>query len=162
MERDEFIKSLGFGMALVCAGSCLSACGGKADDPKPDDKPDPNPGGGNPNPGGGGGGNTATVNLSSQLTNVGDQVISNGVLFFRIASGNLASAFVATESVCPHQGGGLVWKQGINKVQCQLHFSEYAANGSVTQQPQGASGTTRTLKIYSTTVTGTTLTATVS
>ncbi len=152
MERDEFIKSLGFGMALVCAGSCLSACGGKGNDPKPDDKPDPNPGGG---------GNTASVNLSSQLMAVGDQVITGGVLFFRIAAGNAASSFVATESVCPHQGGGLVWKQAISKVQCQLHFSEYATNGSVTQQPQGTSGSTRTLKIYSTAVSGTTLTATI-
>lgn len=161
MERDEFIKSLGFGMALVCAGSCLSACGGKGNDPKPDDKPNPNPGGGNPNPGGGGG-NTASVNLSNQLMAIGDQVITGGVLFFRIAAGNTASSFVATESVCPHQGGGLVWKQGISKVQCQLHFSEYAANGSVTQQPQGTTGSTRTLKIYSTAISGTTLTATIT
>ena len=152
MERDEFIKSLGFGMALVCAGSCLSACGGKGNDPKPDDKPDPNPGGD---------GNTASVNLSSQLMAIGDQVITGGVLFFRIAAGNTASSFVATESVCPHQGGGLVWKQAISKVQCQLHFAEYAASGSVTQQPQGTTGSTRTLKIYSIAVSGTTLTATI-
>jgi cytochrome b6-f complex iron-sulfur subunit len=158
MERDEFIKSLGFGMALVCAGSCFSACGSKGDDPKPGDKPDPD----GDNPGGGGGGKTATVNLSSQLQAIGDQIVSNGVLFFRIADGNAASSFVATESVCPHQGGSLVWKQANSKVQCQLHFSEYSANGSVTQQPQAAGGSTRALKIYSTAVTGTTLTATIS
>jgi len=153
MERNEFIKSLGFGMALVCAGSCLSACGSKGDDPKPDDKPDPKPGGG---------GNTASVNLSTQLMAIGDQVTTGGVLFFRIAAGNAAASFVATEAVCPHQGGNLMWKQGISKVQCQLHFAEYSSNGAVTQGPQGAAGSTRTLKIYSTAVSGTTLTATIS
>ena len=158
MERNEFIKSLGFGMALVCAGSCLSACGGKSDDPKPEDKP--KPGDGDPEPGGGG--KTASVNLSTQLMAIGDQVTTGGVLFFRIAAGNAVSSFVATEAVCPHQGGNLVWKQGISKVQCQLHFAEYSSNGAVTQGPQGAAGSTRTLKIYTTSVSGTTLTATIA
>ncbi|WP_316791744.1 ubiquinol-cytochrome c reductase iron-sulfur subunit [Pedobacter frigoris] len=155
MERDEFIKSLGFGLALVCTGSCLSGCGSKGNDPKPD--PNPNP---NPNPGGNN--NTASVNLASQLMAIGDQAIVNGVLFFRIATGNSTASFVATESVCPHQGGGLVWKQAQNRVQCQLHFSEYATNGTVIQGPQNTTGNTRTLKIYATAISGTTLTATIA
>nr|WP_294875535.1 Rieske (2Fe-2S) protein [uncultured Pedobacter sp.] len=151
MERDEFIKSLGLGLALVCTGTCLSSCGKSGND-GPDDKPDPGPGGN---------GNTATVDLSSQLMAVGDQAKVNGVLFFRIAAGNTASAFVATESICPHQGGSLVWKQTDNKIQCQLHFSEYSTNGTVLQGPQGTTGNTRTLKIYSTAVSGNKLTATI-
>ncbi|WP_449438332.1 QcrA and Rieske domain-containing protein [Pedobacter steynii] len=153
MERDEFIKSLGLGLALVCTGSCLSGCGKSGND-GPEDKPDPGPGGGNTN--------TATIDLSTDLKAIGDQAKANGVLFFRIAAGNTAASFVATESICPHQGGNLVWKQADNRIQCQLHFSEYATNGSVLQGPQGTTGNTRTLKIYSTSISGTKLTATIA
>ncbi|WP_316813932.1 ubiquinol-cytochrome c reductase iron-sulfur subunit [Pedobacter heparinus] len=154
MEREEFIKSLGLGLALLCTGSCISGCGGKGDTGSPD--PGTNP------PGGGGGGNTATVDLASQLMAVGDQATANGVLFFRIATGNVPASIVATEASCPHQGGNLVWKQSDNKIQCQLHFSEYSNNGTVLQGPQGTTGNTRTLKIYTTALSGTKLTATIA
>ena len=152
MERDDFIKSLGFGLALVCSGSCFQACGGKGDTGTPD--PTPNPPGG--------GGNTASVNLASQLLAVGDQATANGVLFFRIAAGNTSSSFVATEALCPHQQGALVWKQNLNKIQCQLHASEYSTSGAVLQGPQNTTGTTRTLKIYATVISNNTLTATIA
>jgi cytochrome b6-f complex iron-sulfur subunit len=154
MEREEFIKSLGLGLALVCTGSCMSGCGGKGDTGTPD--PGPNP------PGGGGGGNTATVDLASQLIAIGDQATANGVLFFRIAAGNVPASFVATESVCPHQGGSLVWKQALTRIQCQLHFSEYSTNGAILQGPQNTTGNTRTLKIYATAISGTKITATIA
>lgn len=155
MERDEFIKSLGLGMALLCTGSCMSGCGGKGDTGTPDPGPKP--------PGGGGGnGNTATIDLATQIMAIGDQITANGVLFFRIAAGNNAASIVATESICPHQGGGLVWKSALNKIQCQLHFSEYGTNGAVLQGPQNTTGSTRTLKIYNTAISGTKLTATIA
>ena len=154
MEREEFIKSLGLGLALICTGSCMSGCGGKGDTGSPD--PGPNP------PGGGGGGNTATVNLATQLMAIGDQIKTNGVLFFRIAAGNTPASFVATEASCPHQGGELVWKQANNRIQCQLHFSEYSSNGAILQGPQNTTGNTRILKVYPTTVNGTQLTATIA
>ncbi|WP_276088205.1 Rieske (2Fe-2S) protein [Pedobacter sp. JY14-1] len=156
MERDEFLRSLGFGLAMVCTGSCFSGCGKGSDGPeKPANNPPPSGGGNN-----GGNNNTVSVDLSTQLKAIGDQVVSSGVLFFRIAAGDTAASFVATEAICPHQGGSLVWKQNISRVQCQLHQSEYSTTGSVLQGPQGTSGTTRALKVYSTAVTGTTLTAT--
>lgn len=159
MERDEFLKSLGLGLALVCTGSCMSGCGKSGDGPeKPDTNPPPAGGGG----GGGGGGTTASVNLDTQIKAIGEQATVGGVLFYRIAPGNTPASFVATESVCPHQAGQLVWKQNLNRVQCTLHSSEYSTTGAVLQQPQGSAGTTRALKIYSTTVSGTTLTATVT
>ncbi|SHE37442.1 QcrA and Rieske domain-containing protein [Pedobacter caeni] len=151
MERDEFIKSLGFGLALVCSGSCFQGCGGKGDTGTPEPNPNPNPGG-----------STASVNLASQLLAVGDQATANGVLFFRVAAGNTSSAFVATEALCPHQQGSLVWKQALNKIQCQLHFSEYSTNGTVLQGPQNTTGNTRTLKIYATAISNNTLTATIT
>ena len=155
MERNEFIKSLGLGLALVCTGSCMSGCG-KGGEAAPDKS------GGNNNPGGSGGSTTATANLSTQLLAIGDQLTVGSVLFIRTAAGNATSSFVATEAICPHQGGNLVWKQNLNLIQCQLHFSEYNTNGTVAQGPQNTTGTTRTLKIYATSVSGTTLTATIA
>ncbi|WP_316817452.1 ubiquinol-cytochrome c reductase iron-sulfur subunit [Pedobacter nyackensis] len=150
MEREEFIKSLGLGLALLCTGSCISGCGGKGDTGTPDPGPKPP-----------GGGSTATIDLATQLMTIGDQIIANGVLFFRIAAGNSTASIVATESICPHQGGNLVWKGASSKIQCQLHFSEYSSNGAVIQGPQNTTGTTRTLKVYSTALSGTKLTATI-
>lgn len=156
MERNEFIKSLGFGLAMVCAGTCFEACGGKGSEVGGPET--------NPPPGGGGnvGGSTAAINLANQLKTIGDQATASGVLFFRIAKGNVSSSFVATEALCPHQQGDLVWKQSINKIQCQLHFSEYSTNGMVLQGPQNSGGNTRTLKIYHTAITDNMLVATIA
>lgn len=151
MERNEFIKSLGLGIALVCTGSCMSGCGGsKSDDPAP------KPGGGGVAPG-----TKAEVNLATQLMTVGSFVTVNGVLFVRLAAGNVTTSFVATQASCPHQGGTLNWVQASNLIQCSLHSSQYSTTGSVLAQPSDG-GTTSALKVYSTSITGTTLTATVS
>jgi cytochrome b6-f complex iron-sulfur subunit len=146
MERDEFLKSLGLGLALVCTGSCFQSCSKSGDD---DNEPNPNPGGSN----------TVSVDLSQRLLNVGDQFTASGVLFFRTAAGNQAASFVATEALCPHQGGTLEWQQANNRIECQLHFSRYESNGAIQRQPQGG-GSTRALRIYAVTVNGNTLTAT--
>jgi cytochrome b6-f complex iron-sulfur subunit len=151
MERQEFLKTLGISFAVVCASSCLSACGSKGNTGTPSLTP----------PGGGGTGNTVSISISSKLANIGDQTTMNGVLFFRIATGNTTSSFIATEALCPHQGGNLVWLNNQSKIQCQLHQSEYTTSGTVTQGPQGSSGNTRALKIYATTISGDTITATV-
>jgi cytochrome b6-f complex iron-sulfur subunit len=151
MERNEFIKSLGLGIALVCAGNCLSSCGSKSDDATPN------------TPGGSGGpaiGTKATVDLSTQLLSVGSFVATSGILFVRLATGNTTSSFVATQATCPHQGGSLNWIQANNVIQCSLHSSQYNSAGAVVSQPNDG-GTTSALKIYSTSITGTTLTATV-
>lgn len=153
MERNEFIKSLGLGIALVCTGSCMTGCGSKGDDPAPNN-------GGN----GGTGGNTGTkvnVDLGSQLLTVGAFLASGGVLFIRIATGNAASSFVATQASCPHQGGALNWIQASNVIQCSLHSSKYTTTGSIVAQPNDG-GTTSALKVYALTVSGSTLTATIS
>ena len=154
MERNEFLKSLGLGLALVCTGSCFEAC-------KKGDGGDNNP---NPGTGGNNGGSDkkVSVNLSQQLLSVGDQVTTQGVLFFRVAEGTQASSFVATEAICPHQGGNLVWRQADNLIQCQLHFSEYKKDGAIIQGPQNTSGTTRALKVYAVAISDNMLTATVA
>lgn len=153
MERNEFIKSLGLGLALVCSGSCMTGCGGsKSDDP-------------GPKPGGGGGGGIAgtkvNLDLATQILSVGAFTVLGGVLFVRLATGSSPSSFVATQATCPHQGGSLNWIQANNLIQCDLHGSQYTTTGSVTRQPSDG-GSTSALKVYALTVSGTTLTATIS
>ncbi len=153
MERQEFLKTLGISFAVACTGACLSACGSKSETGTPSQAPNPTPIGSV---------NTVSISISSKLANVGDQTIMNGVLFFRTTAENTSSAFTATEALCPHQGGRLVWFNNQNKIQCQLHQSEYTSGGSVTQGPQGSSGGTRALKIYATAISGDIITATVA
>lgn len=141
MERDEFLKSFGLGLALVCTGTCFQACKKGGNDPDDDD---------------GGGSNSITADISS-LTAVGNQTTVSGVLIFRVAEGSQNSSFVATEAICPHQGGTLSWLQTNNRIQCGLHQAQYSASGSVLSQPVGG-GSTRTLKIYTTSLSGSTLT----
>ncbi|WP_406824225.1 ubiquinol-cytochrome c reductase iron-sulfur subunit [Pedobacter sp. KACC 23697] len=148
MERNEFIKSLGLGVAMVCTGACFSACGKKSDALEPN-----NPNGGVPS------GTTASVDLSTQLLTVGASVTVNSILFIRIAAGNASTSFVATQAVCPHQGGTLTFIQDSNYIQCGLHSSRYTTSGSILAQPNGG-GTTSALKVYPLTVSGNKLTAT--
>ncbi len=147
MKRGEFLVK---GVLLACSGACaLSACSSSDD------------GGVTTNPPGNGGGpNTVSVSLSS-MADVGDQVTSSGVLFFRIGAGNTSADFVATEAICPHQGGQLVWVEDEGYIECQLHFARYENDGDVIRGPQGTSGSTRNLRVYSTNVSGGTITATI-
>ncbi len=148
MERNEFIKSLGLGVALICTGSCISGCGSKSDDPAPG-------GGGGPAPG-----TRAEVNLATQLLTVGSATTVSGVLFVRLATGNATSSFTATQASCPHQGGTLNWIAANNLIQCSLHSAQYTPAGGVIQQPIGG-GSTTALRVYPLSLSGTTLTATV-
>ncbi|QIL39010.1 Rieske 2Fe-2S domain-containing protein [Pedobacter sp. HDW13] len=149
MERNEFIKSLGLGVAMVCTGACFSACGKKSDSPEPS----------KPNGGGVPPGTTASVDLTTQLLTVGASLVVSGILFIRTASGNASTSFVATQAACPHQGGALSFIQASNYIQCALHSSRYTTTGSILAQPNDG-GTTSALKVYALTVSGNTLSAT--
>lgn len=152
MKRNDFLNTLSGGLILVCAGSCMVSCSPSEDSadgtPRP---PVTNPSAGS----------KVSVALS-RMPNIGDQVTSSGVLFFRIAAGDMANSFIATEASCPHQGGALVWRVNDDRIQCQLHSATYTTNGSVIQGPQNSSGSTRMLKIYSKTVENGNLIATIS
>ncbi|MFD1094851.1 QcrA and Rieske domain-containing protein [Salegentibacter chungangensis] len=150
MKRKQFIKSVGQGVIIACAGGCLTQCSSGDD-------------------GGGGGGTNnpppsgtnVSVSLSS-IPNVGDQTTKSGVLFIRITEGDSTSAFIATEALCPHQGGQLVWLEDDEIIECQLHFSQYEPDGDVIRGPQNAAGNTRELKVYSTSISSGNITATTS
>ncbi|APU68578.1 MAG: Rieske (2Fe-2S) protein [Bacteroidota bacterium] len=145
MKRGEFLVK---GVLLACSGACVFSACSTGDD-----------GGDSPDPPGNSGPQTVTVSLSN-LANVGDQFTSNGILFFRIGAGNTSADFVATEAVCPHQGGQLVWLEDEGYIECQLHFARYEEDGDVIRGPQGESGSTRDLAIYSTSISNGNITAT--
>jgi cytochrome b6-f complex iron-sulfur subunit len=144
MERDEFLKSLGLGLALVCTGGCLTGCGSKNKDVVINTPAS---------------GTKVTVD-STQLLSVGSSLSNNGVLIIRLAAGNTVSSFFATQVSCPHEGATLNWIQASNLIQCTLHSARFSSTGAVLAQPTGG-GSVSALKTYAITISGTTLTATV-
>jgi len=143
MERDEFLKSLGIGLALVCTGSCFTACskGGDSEEATPNNSNN---------------GKAASIDITS-LANIGSKSKVNGILFIRIAAPNTLSSFLAIEPTCPHEGlEQLNWIQSENKIRCSAHGSEFSTSGSLLMGPA-----TRALKVYKTTLTDNTLTATI-
>ncbi|EAQ51415.1 QcrA and Rieske domain-containing protein [Leeuwenhoekiella blandensis] len=158
MNRKEFIFSVGKGVLIACSGACMMSSCSSGDDAGMETM-----GGSQSGSGGNSGSSGTMVNLEiSELPNVGDQKRVSNVLFIRIATGNDVSSFVATEAVCPHQGGQLVFQSEENVIECQLHFAQYEVDGDTVQGPQNSAGSTRDLRIYATSLDGNTLTATVS
>ncbi len=147
MERNEFLKSLGLGVALICTGSCLSGCDSRKTDPAPTPE--------------GGGTVISTINISIQLLAVGSFLYKNGVMFIRIATGNKASSFVATQANCTHHGGVLNWIASSNLIQCSSHFAQFTLTGTTISQPQGG-GEASALRIYPTSLVGNMLNASLS
>lgn len=139
MERRDFVSNIGLTLALVCTAG-LAACskGGN-------DNPEPNP------PGGGGGNAKLSLNLGSDLTNVGDFKIANGVIIIRVAAGNTASAFSALSSTCTHQGCTVATFNNSSKlIECNApcgHGSRYTTTGAVSTGPATTALTAYTIKV---------------
>jgi len=146
MERKEFLAKFGIGMAAVCAGCSLYSCGS---DPK--DEPTPNDGNTNPPPNGG----LFTANLDSELKNVGDFKVSNGVIIVRLAAGTATSAFTAVQVACTHQGTAINFNAAQGKFICPNHGSQFSTGGTVLLGPA-----VQPLKVYNVGITGNTLTVT--
>jgi cytochrome b6-f complex iron-sulfur subunit len=142
MERDEFLSKLGLGLAIVCTGCSLVACGSKSSNPGPSQ--------GNPPVGSG---NLFSVDISSQLPNIGDSTVQHGVILVRIAAGNTAAAFTAVQVACTHQGTSIGYNAGQGIFICPAHGSEFSKTGAVLQGPAALP-----LQEYTVTVTGTALT----
>ncbi|SIN82367.1 QcrA and Rieske domain-containing protein [Chitinophaga niabensis] len=143
MERRDFLSNMGITLAVACTAG-LAACGGKGDDPAP-----------GPGPGGGGGADKLTVNLATQIPNVGDYIISGGVVLIRLAAGNVPASFSAVTSTCTHMGCTLSGYNG-GLIECLSacgHGSKYNPDGTVANGP-----TTTALAKYTVTISGTTLT----
>ncbi|MDR6567579.1 cytochrome b6-f complex iron-sulfur subunit [Chitinophaga ginsengisegetis] len=137
MERRDFVSNIGLTLALVCTAGLAACSKGGSNDPGPTP-----PGGGNAK---------LTLNLGSDLTNVGDFRISNGVIIIRTGSGNTASAFTALSSTCTHQGCTVATFNNTSKlIECNApcgHGSRYTTTGAVNTGPATAALTAYTIKV---------------
>jgi cytochrome b6-f complex iron-sulfur subunit len=146
MERQEFISKLGIGLVAVCAGCSLVSCGSKGSNPSPDV-------GGAPPPPRTGSGNVFTIDTSSELVNIGDSKMEDGIILVRIAAGSAESSFTAVQVACTHQGTAINYNTGQAIFICPAHGSEFSKNGQVLQGPASTP-----LQKYNVTISGTTLT----
>lgn len=141
MERRAFLESLTGPVVAVCA-VCMGACSKSADSTNT-----------------AGGTSTATANftvdLGSQLSTVGSSVAVNGVLVVRLATGSVASSFVAVQQACTHQGTSINFVPASNIFLCPNHGAQFNTAGANV----GGQSTTA-LKVYNVAVSGSTLTVT--
>jgi len=144
MERHEFLSKLGIGLVVACAGCSLVSCGSKSSDPSV---------GGAPPPPTKGTGRLFTVDLSSQLSNIGESVITDGVIVVRLAAGSEEDAFTAVQVSCTHRGTAIGYNAGQGIFICPAHGSEFSKTGAVVMGPASAA-----LQQYKVDVDGTQLT----
>jgi cytochrome b6-f complex iron-sulfur subunit len=121
MERQQFLKTLGISFATLCVGACFSDCSKKNNATPANTPPE---------------GTIVSANLS-ELTAIGKKVVVGNIAIFRIAAGDIASSFIATESLCTHQKGTLQWNAGLNVIECQSHFAQFSPDGVNTRPPLG-------------------------
>jgi cytochrome b6-f complex iron-sulfur subunit len=129
MDRSEFLAKFGLGMAAVCAGCALASCGSKSGDASPVVV------GGAPPPPPQGGGNLFTLDLTSQLTDVGQSKVQQGVIIVRIADGNDPGSFTAVQVSCTHQGTAIGYNSAQRIFICPAHGSEFSNSGAVLVGP---------------------------
>lgn len=147
MERKEFISKLGISLAAICAGCGIASCGSN---PKAED-PTPTPGGST----GGNGNALLSANLDSELKNVGEFKVSNGIILVRLAAGNTANAFTAVQVACTHQGTPVNYNGSQGKFICPNHGSQFSTTGAVLLGPAATA-----LKSYNVNISGSTLSIT--
>jgi cytochrome b6-f complex iron-sulfur subunit len=129
MERSEFLAKFGIGLAAVCTGCALASCGSKGSDVTPVVV------GGAPPAPATGSGNLFTLDLSSQLTNIGDSTVQNGVIVVRLDAGNSVSSFTAVQVACTHQGTAIAYNESQHRFICPAHGSEFSNSGQVLVGP---------------------------
>jgi len=137
MDRKNFLNSITGGLAITCVSCMMAACSKEED-----------------NGGDTGNGNAKlTINLSSQITAIGDFVASNGIIVIRVASGNQVSSFKAFSNVCTHQGGVISYDKASTSFSCATHGATFNQTGTVTKGPASSNMST-----FPVTITGNTLT----
>jgi Rieske Fe-S protein len=142
MDRKEFLSSFGLGLAAICAGGCLVSCSKSDTD---------TPGGGVTPPSG----VNFTVDLNTEIRNVGDSITRSGVIVARSATGATASSFAAVQVACTHQGTAINFNGSQTRFICPNHGSQFTTEGAVLNGPA-----TRNLKKYNVAVASNTLTVT--
>jgi cytochrome b6-f complex iron-sulfur subunit len=137
MDRRTFLSDISITVAAACTG-CLAACGKESG------------GGFQVNPPSG---VNITVDLNTEIPNVGNSVIKQGVIIVRLAETNDPASFTAVQANCTHEGSiiGFNTSQGI--FICPNHGSQFNTSGSVVLGPA-----TNSLKKYTIVISGSTMT----
>lgn len=145
MERRQFLGNLS-GPVLAACAVCMGACskGG-------DSGTTPAAGGGFTPPANA----NITVNLATSLLSVGSSVVQDGVIIVRLAAANTPASFTAVQVACTHEGTAINFNSASNQFVCPNHGSTFNTTGGVTLGPAS-----KALKLYTVTITGTTLTVT--
>jgi len=143
MKRDEFLSTLGIGLAAVCTG-CLYGCSKSGDDEGSPIPPPPPPSN-----------VSLTLNLDTELRNVGDQKVQSGIIVVRLATGNVPASFTAVQAACTHEGTTIGFNANQGRFICPNHGSQFSTSGGVQNGPA-----TSDLKKYNIAITGSTLTIT--
>ena len=146
MDRKEFFSTFGFGLGAVCAGACLASCSKSSTD---------TPGGGmgpTPPPAAG---VSFTVDLNSEIKNMGESVTKSGVIVVRLAAGASASSFTAVQVACTHEGTAINFNNSQTRFICPNHGSQFTTEGVVLNGPAS-----RNLKKYTITIASNTMTVT--
>jgi len=137
MERRDFVSNIGLTLVLACTAGLAACSKGGSDNPAPNP-----PGGGNAR---------LTLHLGSDLPNVGDFKISNGVIIIRTSAGSTAGNFTALSSTCTHQGCTVAtYNNGSKLIECNApcgHGSRYTTTGAVSNGPTTAALTPFTIKV---------------
>ncbi len=139
MDRRAFLSDISITVAAACAG-CLAACAKDSGAGFPTNPPT---------------GVNITVDLNTEITNVGNSVIKQGVIIVRLAATNDLASFTAVQANCTHEGTviGFNTSQGI--FICPNHGSQFSTSGSVLLGPA-----TNNLKKFSISINGSTMTIT--
>lgn len=146
MKRTKFLHTVTGGLAAVCV-SCLAAACSKNEAPTPNPASSPSTGSGqNPIS------NAFTVKLDSELKAVNDFISKSGIILIRLATGNVASSFLAVSSVCPHAGATVEYNNTKLSFLCAAHGSTFSSDGSLVLGPA-----TKGLSKLLVEITGTTL-----
>lgn len=145
MKRDEFLTTLGIGLAAACTG-CLYGCSKSGDDEgTPGTNPPPPP----PT------NVSLTIDLNNEIKNVGESKIASGIIVVRLAASNEPSSFTAVQSACTHEGFTIGFSPTQGRFVCPNHGSQFSTAGAVQTGPA-----TRPLKKYAIAISGSTLTVT--
>ncbi|MXV49861.1 Rieske 2Fe-2S domain-containing protein [Pedobacter sp. HMF7647] len=141
MKRDEFIKAFGIGVAAACTG-CLAACKKSGSDSDGGPQPPTPPANIN-----------FSIDLNSEIKNIGESKVSNGVIVVRTGPTNDVSSFTAVQVACTHEGTSINYNANQARFICPNHGSQFATTGAVLLGPAATS-----LKVYNISIQGSTLT----
>lgn len=94
-----------------------------------------------------------TIDLSKDLTSVGDSKKIQKTIVVRTAEGNEPGSFVALSGKCTHRGCKVSYKAEQKRFECPCHGSMYSIEGEVIHGPAKKALTKYTVSINSNTLT---------